>query len=177
MFEIVIEQFFAPPPGGRSYSTERVGGTCETEAEAKIKVASLKNEHTGDFYISYRKATEKLLKVKEVTPMITAKEAKELYDQSGQEVEDFLKHNVEKEVVKAAEGGKRQVFIHLGSVKQFEYLDRTITPLQQAVADKLKTLGYHVVIRLDGDKYVPRGLADDMGNGPTIQNYGIQISW
>jgi hypothetical protein len=109
--------------------------------------------------------------------MITAKEAKELYDQSGQEVEDFLKFNVEKEVVKSAEGGKRQVFIHLGSVKQFEYLDRTITPLQQAVADKLKTLGYRADIKLDGDKYVPRGLADDNGNGPTIQNYGIQISW
>ena len=109
--------------------------------------------------------------------MITAKEAKELYDQSGQEVEDFLKHNVEQAVVKAAEGGKRQVFIHMGSVKQFEYLDRTITPLQQAVADKLKTLGYRADIKLDGDKYVPRGLADDMGNGPTIQNYGIQISW
>jgi hypothetical protein len=109
--------------------------------------------------------------------MITAKEAKELYDQSGQEVADFLKHNVEQRVKKAAEGGKRDVFIHLGSVAQFEYLDRTITPLQQAVADKLKTLGYRADIKLDRDKYVPRGLADDNGNGPTIQNYGIQISW
>jgi hypothetical protein len=109
--------------------------------------------------------------------MITAKEAKELYDKSGQEVADFLKHSVEQAVVKAAEGGKRQVFIHLGSVKQFEYLDRTITPLQQAVEWKLKELGYRADIKLDGDKYVPRGLADDNGNGPTIQNYGIQISW
>jgi hypothetical protein len=109
--------------------------------------------------------------------MITAKEAKELYDQSGQEVEDFLKHNVEQRVKKAAEGGKRQVFIDMGSVKQFEYLQHTITPLQQAVADKLKTLGYRAEIKLDGDYYVPRGLADDDGNGPAIQNYGIVISW
>jgi hypothetical protein len=109
--------------------------------------------------------------------MITAKEAKELYDQSGQEVEDYLKHSVEQRVKKAAEGGKRNVFIHLGSVEQFEYLHHTTTPLQQAVVDKLKTLGYCAVIKLDGDKYVPRGLADDNGNGPTIQNYGIQISW
>lgn len=109
--------------------------------------------------------------------MITAKEAKQLYDESGAEVEQFLKNEVEKRVTDAAKGGKCYVFIHLGSVKQFEYLDRTITPLQQAVADKLKTLGYHARIRLDGDKYVPRGLADDNGNGPTIQNYGIQISW
>ena len=109
--------------------------------------------------------------------MITANEAKQLYDESGHEVEQFLKHSVEQNVSNAAKGGKREVFIHLGSVKQFEYLDRTITPLQQAVADKLKTLGYRADIKLDGDKYVPRGLADDNGNGPTIQNYGIQIGW
>ena len=109
--------------------------------------------------------------------MITAQEAKQLYDESGHEVEQFLKQSVEQRVTYAAKGGKRQVFIDLGSVKQFEYLDRTVTPLQQAVADKLKTLGYRVEIKLDGDKYVPRGLADDNGNGPTIQNYGIQISW
>lgn len=109
--------------------------------------------------------------------MITAKEAKELYDQSGQEVEDYLKHSVEQRVKKAAEGGKRQVFIDIGSVKQFEYLRSTITPLQQAVADKLKELGYRVEIKLEGAPYVPRGRADDNGNGPTIQNYGIQISW
>ena len=55
MFEIVIERFFPPAPGGRGYSSQRIGGTCETEAEAKIKVASLKNEHNGEYYISYRK--------------------------------------------------------------------------------------------------------------------------
>lgn len=109
--------------------------------------------------------------------MITAKEAKELYDQSGQEVADYLKHSIEQRVKSAAEGGKRQVFIDMGSVRQFEYLRSTITPLQQAVADKLKELGYRVEIKLDGESYVPRGLADDNGNGPTIQNYGIVIGW
>jgi len=69
------------------------------------------------------------------------------------------------------------VFIDMGSVKQFEYLQSTVTPLQKAVELKLKELGYRAEFKLDGDKYVPRGLADDMGNGPTIQNYGIQISW
>jgi len=177
MFEVIVERFFSPPPGGRGYSSERVAGKCETEAEAKIKVASLKNEHTGDFYVSYRKATEKLLEVKEVKTMITAQEAKQLYDESGAEVDQFLKNEVEQKVADAAKGGKRQVFVYMGSVKQFEYLDRTVTPLQKAVADKLKTLGYRVEIKLDGDKYVPRGLADDYGKGPTIQNYGIQISW
>ena len=109
--------------------------------------------------------------------MITAKEAKELYDQSGQEVADYLKHNVEQKIKDAASGGKRQVFIDMGSVRQFRSLQETITPLQQAVADKLKTLGYRADFKLDGESYVPRGLADDNGNGPTIQNYGIHIAW
>lgn len=109
--------------------------------------------------------------------MITANEAKQLYDESGAEVNQFLKFEVEKKVTDAAKGGKRQVFIYMGSVKQFEYLANTITPLQQAVADKLKTLGYRAEIKLDGESYVPRGLADDNGIGPKIQNYGIQIGW
>lgn len=109
--------------------------------------------------------------------MITAKEAKELYDQSGVEVEEFLKYKVEPEVVKATKGGKRHVFIHLGSIEQFYNLAQIITPLYKAVIDKLGTLGYRAEITLDGDKYVPRGLADDDGIGPLHQNYGIQINW
>jgi hypothetical protein len=109
--------------------------------------------------------------------MITAKEAKELYDKSGQEVTDYLKHTVEKEVVKAAEGGKRQTIIFLSSKGMFDNLDQLITPLQRAVVDKLQELGYRAGIRLYGDSYIPRGLADDNGNGPKHQNYGIHISW
>ena len=107
--------------------------------------------------------------------MITAKEAKQLYDESGAEVELFLKNSVEKPVTDAAKSGKRQVFIDMGSVKQFEYLHHTITPLQQAVADKLKTLGYGAEIKSDGDWYVPRGFSED--DGPMHLNYGIQITW
>jgi len=109
--------------------------------------------------------------------MITAKEAKELYDKSGAEVDVYLKNRVEKEVVKAAEGGKRITVIHLGSKGMFDHLDQIITPLQKAVVDKLKELGYRAEIKLYGESYVPRGLADDDGNGPSHQNYGIQIIW
>ena len=109
--------------------------------------------------------------------MITAKEAKTLYDESGAEVEQFLKHTVEPEVTKAAKGGKRQVMIHLGNVPPFNYVYSTLTPLQTAVVDKLKGLGYRAEIKAYGEKYVPRGLADDDGNGPQHQNYGIQLNW
>lgn len=108
MFEIVIERFFPPAPGGRGYSSQRVGGTCETEAEAKIKVASLKNEHTGDYYISYRKATEKLLEVKEpVMTKITAQEARELAGPTVQERVDAVYPLIRE----AATKGKRDIML------------------------------------------------------------------
>lgn len=109
--------------------------------------------------------------------MITAKEAKELYDKSGQEVADYLKYTVEPQVVKAADGGKRQTIIHLKSLEPFRHLDQMITPLQKAVVDRLKELGYGAEIKLYGESYVPRGLADDLGKGPSHQNYGIHIGW
>jgi hypothetical protein len=109
--------------------------------------------------------------------MITAKEAKELYDQSGQEVADYLKYSVEEKVRKAAEGGKRDTIIHLGTQGPYDYLESVTTPLQRAVVEKLKELGYHTEIKLYGDWYVPRGLADDDGNGPKHINYGIHIGW
>lgn len=109
--------------------------------------------------------------------MITAKEAKKLYDESGAEVDHFLKSKVEINVVSAAKSGKRFVFIFLGSKGSFDHLDQMITPLQKAVVDKLKELGYRAEIKLDGESYVPLGLADDDGNGPFHTNYGIHIGW
>jgi hypothetical protein len=112
------------------------------------------------------------------TKMITANEAKKLYEKSGQEVEDFLTYKVEGEVIKAANGGKRQTCIFLDSLNIFDHLDQKITPLQKAVVDKLKGLGYSAAIKQYGERYVPRGLADDDGKGPSPhQNYGIIISW
>jgi len=109
--------------------------------------------------------------------MITAQQAKQFYDDSGYEVEQFLRHSVETPVINAAKGGKREVMIHLGAVGPFEYVDQVVTPLNKAVVEKLQTLGYRSKIVKYGESYVPRGLADDDGKGPSHTNYGIQISW
>lgn len=109
--------------------------------------------------------------------MIDAKQAKQLYDESGAEVDQFLKTEVEKKVIDAAKGGKRYTFIFLDTVGPYEYVENKLTPLNRAVVDKLVELGYRARVVNDGDKYVPRGLADDDGNGPAHQNYGIQIGW
>jgi hypothetical protein len=109
--------------------------------------------------------------------MITAKQAKQFYDDSGYEVEQFLTYSVETEVMNAAKGGKRQVQIHIGTTGPFEYVDQKITPLEKAIIAKLKELGYTAKIENYGDSYVPRGLADDDGNGLTHRNYGFIIGW
>ena len=109
--------------------------------------------------------------------MITAQEAKQLYNESGAEVQQFLKTEVEQKVIDAAKGGKKSVMIFLGAKGPYDYLAQVITPLQTAVVNKLIELGYHAQIQTYGESYVPRGLADDDGNGPEHQNYGIQIGW
>ena len=109
--------------------------------------------------------------------MINAKEAKALYDKSGQEAAAYLKNTVEPEVTRAATAGKRKVFIHLGAT-QFEFEMRVkITSVHQGVVEALKELGYVVSIGQDGASYVPRGLADDDGDGPEYTNYGFHIGW
>lgn len=109
--------------------------------------------------------------------MITANEAKELFDHSGKEIQDYLTYKIEKDVAKAAKEGKRSVFIFVGSLGMFEHLDQKTTPVEKGVLTELHKLGYSVTIRKDGDAYVPRGLADDDGKGPTHTNYGFQIGW
>jgi hypothetical protein len=109
--------------------------------------------------------------------MITAKEARQIYDESGAEVNNFLKYKVEIHIVSAAKSGKREVVIHIGTTGPFEYVDQKITPLERAILDKLVDLGYTAKIENYGDSYVPRGLADDDGDGPSHINYGFIIGW
>ena len=109
--------------------------------------------------------------------MITAKQAKQFYDDSGYETEQFLTYTVEPEVMKASKGGKRSVIISLGTLGPYDYVDQVITPLQNAVVGKLKELGYSVQVKKYGESYVPRGLANDDGSGPSHTNYGIHIGW
>ena len=61
---------------------------------------------------------------------------------------------------------------------QFEFEMRAkITSVDQGVVETLKELGYVVSIEQDGASYVPRGMADDEGDGPEYTNYGFHIGW
>lgn len=107
--------------------------------------------------------------------MLTAKEAKELYDRSGAEVNDYLERKIGPQIQKAAESGKRTVFHLIDCEETWKTIE--MTPFQRQIHDKLTELGYHVRFGRDGDPYVPRGLADDDGNGPRHTNCGFTIGW
>lgn len=106
--------------------------------------------------------------------MITAQEAKAIYDESGAEAEALM-NKFDAPIRKAASEGKRHVFYDLGCNEAYKRLEAT--PLQKQVMDKLHALGYRVQFCKDGMEYVPRGLADDDGKGPLHYNYGFAIHW
>ena len=108
--------------------------------------------------------------------MITAAQAKNLYDESGVEVDSYLNRTIAPEIEKAAKAGKRGVFIQVGS--EPPYGSKALqAPLHTSTMMKLTELGYKVNWGADGAPYVPRGLADDYGEGPAYTNVGIHISW
>ena len=109
--------------------------------------------------------------------MITAAEAKTLYDESGVAVDSYLNRTITPEIEKAAKAGKRTVFIDVGSEPHYRSIKALQAPLHSSTMMKLTGLGYKVKWDTDGDPYVPRGLADDYGEGPEYTNVGIHISW
>lgn len=108
--------------------------------------------------------------------MITAKEAKALYDASSVEVLQYLVKIIEPIIIKEAKAGKRRVFIRLGSDESFMQVPK-LSPVLETVASELRKLGYTIQTGKDGASYVPRGMLGDDGSGPEYTNYGIFISW
>lgn len=117
--------------------------------------------------------------------MITAKEAKELFEVSDTIVDQFL-DVIDPAIRNAAIAGKKELCVSSivtlpdhskvgGSIGPFDRLE--ITPFQQRLIDKLVSYGFGAKLELYGNKYVPRGLADDDNHGPEHQNYTIIVRW
>ena len=107
--------------------------------------------------------------------MISAKEAKELSAKSDVAVDRFIDEAVSIKVKAAAEAGLYECVVHIGSAES--YVNISPLPFEAQVMCKLRLLGYYVCFERTGDKYVPRGLADDDGRGPVHTNYGYTIRW
>ena len=107
--------------------------------------------------------------------MISAKEAKELYEKSGARVKVFLiDKEVEPKVKEAIDLGKNSCTIYLGAEPVFKIIAPSV--FHQHVMEQLRILGYKVQFGRYGETYVPRGLGDGVCRDEYC-NYGIMISW
>ena len=106
--------------------------------------------------------------------MITAKEAKGLYDASDAEAKGLMK-SFESQIIEAAKSGKRWIVITIGSSPTTQNLQPD--SVQKRAMELLNELGYVSRWTANGAAYVPLGLMDDYGNGPMYVNYGIHIGW
>jgi hypothetical protein len=106
--------------------------------------------------------------------MINAIQARELVAESGVEADAVLK-TLDPLITNAAKEGKRELFYFLDAERTSSNLPST--PLNKMVLSKLGTLGFSANMSWHGVSYVPRGLADDDGNGPQHKNFGYLIRW
>lgn len=106
--------------------------------------------------------------------MITAKEVKALYEQSGAAIEEMLTR-IEPQIVAAATAGKESVFIHIGSAETHKRIDPTTR--QRQLMKRLNEFGFLAHFTCQSETYVPASLRDDEGHGPLYSNFGITISW
>lgn len=112
--------------------------------------------------------------------MIAAKEAAALVVMSNANVDLYIV-KIELEIIKLAKAGKRIHTCYVdglwGAFDIWEATHQKFTPIQEAVAEKMRMLGYSVAIGTDGSPYVPRGLQDDDGGGPKKINVCMTIKW
>lgn len=107
--------------------------------------------------------------------MISAKEALELYNISLHTLQKYLYENFHSQIRQASMAGKREYKHNIGSTDS--HFVPSVSNLEVKVIEELRKYGYIVDLRFYGDSYVPRGLADDDGNGPIYKNYGIMVKW
>ena len=107
--------------------------------------------------------------------IITAQEARDIAANSDAWLETELR-KLEPDIKKAAELNRSPCRIHVGAVGAVP-LWQNIQPTnpQVRVIEALKKLGYAVRFERYGEQYVPRGLADDVGDGSKHTNFGYII--
>lgn len=110
--------------------------------------------------------------------MITAQQAAEIAKAGDKEVDRILLL-LEKEIEAKAKLGEREYkcYKHVSWEALGLYDEKKPSPLQERLITELKKYGFAADMRLDGESYVPRGLADDDGNGPEHWNSVLVIKW
>lgn len=57
-YQVILEEYYTPANGGRSYQSERVVATMLSELDAKLQAAEYNTKASGSQYYSIRKMEE-----------------------------------------------------------------------------------------------------------------------
>ena len=110
--------------------------------------------------------------------MISVEEARKLSEANDKHFNHLI-DAIGTAIKNAAEKGERVYHCYISGLweaKSISYLPVENGP-QSKVINKLRSYGYVAQLVTDGDRYVPRGLADDNGDGPEHINHVIEVKW
>lgn len=107
--------------------------------------------------------------------MLSAKEALKIYNDSLCTLLHYLDEKFHNQIKQASANGNREYYLDLGSTDRPNLPEIEILP--KKAIEELRKLGYSAEYKFQGERYVPRGLADDCGNDPDYCNYGIVVRW
>ena len=107
--------------------------------------------------------------------MLTAGEARALQNsfigvsQICNKMGEGIRNSIEK-----SNGAIVEYFYDMGAC---EYEPEQLSLQNELLKKLLQSHGYSVSYQEYGEAYVPRGLSDDYGDGPSYRNYGFVITW
>lgn len=108
---------------------------------------------------------------------ISARDAHARANQSEVAAQKWLKL-IEPLIIKAADANEFSIMHHLDTIDvSFGARLPDLEPKIKGAVSMLREMGYNVTYAVYGDRFVPRGLQDDDGNGPMYQSIGLKISW
>ena len=107
-----------------------------------------------------------------------ASEARRLYDKNLTIVYDTLRR-IDNQIRRVAPVQQALELAGENCVYSTECAHASEPPhVMKMVIEELKLLGYTVTVEPTGYKYIPAGLRDDYDdNGPTWENYAINLKW
>lgn len=115
---------------------------------------------------------------------VSAKQARVLVEESEQYLDKFIK-SIDNLILTASKGGKNSIRVDELHGVEFYCCKPTTSfatthkssPLLILIVQHYKKQGFSASVEAFGSAYVPKGLANDMGEGEPYQSTSLCITW
>lgn len=115
---------------------------------------------------------------------VSAKQARSLVEESEQYVDKFIR-SIDSLILAASKDGKNSIRVDELHGVEFYCCKPTTSfatthkssPLLASIVKHYKKQGFVASVEVVGDAYVPRGLANELGEGEPYQTTSLNITW